>query len=201
MVIGLLALTSIPTIIGVGNSVSAQKRENAALSKEQEKFQLTAMLPTEEGELREAAFCVLVDGQIYLDFPQRPVEGQRFCGYYFPYPSEEKHRGLVSFISNDPPALNWIYVDAETHALRYGGRKDTMGHTIGPWGWSEDEHFLDLEDDPAKFVARRQDDGRWAVYWHPTGSNDNGDSYKSKCQPVRLRRRKLLGMESRYVRH
>lgn len=62
MVIGLLALTSIPTITGVGNAVSAQKRQNAS-SKEQEKFHLTAMLPM-EGELREAAFVVLVDGKV-----------------------------------------------------------------------------------------------------------------------------------------
>lgn len=64
MVIGLLAVTAIPTIIGVGNSISAQQKQNAMMSKEQEKFHLTAMLPTGEGELREAAFCVLVDGQV-----------------------------------------------------------------------------------------------------------------------------------------
>lgn len=64
MVIGLLAVAAIPTITGVGNAISAQKRQNAS-SKEQEKFQLTAMLPI-EGELREAAFCVLVDGKVRI---------------------------------------------------------------------------------------------------------------------------------------
>lgn len=62
MVIGLLALTSIPTITGVGNAIGAQKRQNAS-SKDQEKFQMTAMLPM-EGELREAAFIVLADGKV-----------------------------------------------------------------------------------------------------------------------------------------
>ena len=62
MVIGLLAIAAIPTVTGVGQAVSAQKRQNAA-SKEQEKFHLTAMLPM-EGELREAAFIVLVDGKV-----------------------------------------------------------------------------------------------------------------------------------------
>lgn len=133
--------------------------------------------------------------QIYLDFPEHPVAGHRFCGYYFQYPSEEKHRGLVSTISDDPPMLNWIFVDKETHALRYGGRKDTIDHVIGPWGWSSDEHFLVLDDDPSRFAARRQDDGRWAVFW-----DTNGESSDDTCLSIRLRRRMLLGMESRYVK-
>lgn len=43
MVIGLLTITSIPTITDVVEAISAQK-QNAA-SKEQEKFHLDAMLP------------------------------------------------------------------------------------------------------------------------------------------------------------
>lgn len=131
--------------------------------------------------------------QVFLDFPQDPVHGHRFCGYYFKYPSEEQHLGLVSTISDDPPMLNWIYVDRDSGALRYGGRKDTLDHVIGPWGWSADEHFLVLRDDAEHFVARREDDGRWAVYWDPEGDMEGG-------QPLRLRRRMLLGMESRYVK-
>lgn len=121
------------------------------------------------------------------------MEGHRFCGYYFKYPCEEQHQGLVSTISDDPPMLNWIYVDKETHEIRYGGRKDTVGHVIGPWGWSADEHFLVLEGASDTFVAKQEDDGRWAVYWDPSG--DMEDS-----QVLRLRRRMLLGMESKYVR-
>lgn len=62
MVIGLMAITAIPTVIGVGNAVSAQQRQQAS-SKDQQKFHMTAMLPM-EGELREAAFCVLVDNKV-----------------------------------------------------------------------------------------------------------------------------------------
>ena len=131
--------------------------------------------------------------QVFLDFPQTPVQGHRFCGYYFKYPCEEQHLGLVSTISDDPPMLNWIYVDRESHALRYGGRKDTLDHVIGPWGYSADEHFLVLQGEAEHFVGRREDDGRWAVYWDPEGEMED-------CQPLRLRRRMMLGMESRYVR-
>ena len=56
-VIGLLAITAIPTTIGVSQAVSAQKKQDAA-AKEQAKFKLTAVLP--DGQ---ESFCVLSDGK------------------------------------------------------------------------------------------------------------------------------------------
>ncbi|KAI6778964.1 uncharacterized protein J7T54_002606 [Emericellopsis cladophorae] len=191
MVIGLLAIAAIPTVTGVAQAVSAQQRQQESC-KQQLKFMLTAMLPV-EGELREAAFCVLVDGQLYLDFPDQPVPGHKFCGYYFKYPGPEQHQGLVSTICDDPPMLNWIFVDGSTGAVRFGGKKATEGHVIGPWGWSADEHFLTLQQDPASFRARKGEDGRWSVYWDPEGEGAG--------LPLRLRRRMMQqGVESRYVK-
>jgi hypothetical protein len=89
--------------------------------------------------------------------------------------------------------LNWIYVDEATHALRYGGRKDTVGHVIGPWGWSDDELFLTLRGDKDPFVAKQEEGGRWSVYWDPEEEMED-------TRPLRLRRRMLCGIESRYVR-
>lgn len=62
MVIGLLAVTAIPTVIGVGQAVSAQKKQNAA-SREQEKVNLMAMFEGEEG-FYEAGYCVLIGGKV-----------------------------------------------------------------------------------------------------------------------------------------
>lgn len=133
------------------------------------------------------------------------MEGHKFCGHYFTYPGEEKHLGLVSTIMDDPPMLNWIFVDKDTGQLRYGGRKDTLEHVIGPWGWSADEHFLVLEEHAGNFVTKRdkserdEETGkrvggrRWSVYWDP-------EKKLKGAQPLRLRRRLLLGVESQYVR-
>ncbi|KAH7305569.1 hypothetical protein B0I35DRAFT_362055 [Stachybotrys elegans] len=212
MVIGLLAITAIPTTIGVGQAISAQKKQNASVSKEQEKFYLVAMFNEAEDDddyddFQDAATCVLIDGKLYLNLPEHPVVGHKFCGWYFKYPSEEGHLGLVSMVSNDPPLLNWIYVDKDSHAVTYGGRKDTLGHVIGPWGWSDDERLLSLEGEDALFVAvkeeHQKDDGtvtaRWAVYWDPEGEIEEREG-EDRCQEVRLRRQMQLGMESRYVR-
>lgn len=126
------------------------------------------------------------------------MQGHKFCGWYFTYPSEEKHLGLVSTIMDDPPMLNWIFVDKDTGALRYGGRKDTLEHVIGPWGWSADEHFLVLEENGGSFVAKKareggEDDERWSVFWDP-------DKKMRHTRPLRLRRRMQLGVDSKYVR-
>ncbi|KAF5022915.1 hypothetical protein F66182_5034 [Fusarium sp. NRRL 66182] len=209
MVIGLLAIAAIPTVTGVGNAISAQKRQNESMSKEQEKFHLTFMM-RRDAKVEEVGQAVLVDKkkyslpfihatQLHLNLPDAPVQGHRFQGWYFKYPSEEGHLGLVSFVSDDPPALNWIYVDKDTHAVTFGGKKDTVGHVIGPWGWTEDERFLTLEGDHDSFVAVRED-GRWAVYWDPEGDVEDKVDEEDDCQPVRLRRRPLLGMESKYVK-
>jgi len=65
MVIGLLAITAIPTVTGVGQAVSAQKKQNAA-NKEKEKFHLTAVVQDgeEEDDDYETDFCVLKDGKV-----------------------------------------------------------------------------------------------------------------------------------------
>lgn len=93
--------------------------------------------------------------------------------------------------------LNWIYVHRDTHAVEYGSRKDTLGHVIGPWGWSKDERFLTLEGRFDSFVAKETEEGRWAVYWDPEGDMWEDDE---DVVQVALRRRLQKGVESRYVR-
>jgi hypothetical protein len=98
---------------------------------------------------------VFLGVQLYLNLPYCTVVGHHFCGYYFEYPSEERHLGLVSTIGDDPPMLNWIFVDQDIHMVRHSGCKDTVGHVIGPWGWSEDEQLLILEGGGMTHSSRR----------------------------------------------
>ena len=87
------------------------------------------------------------------------------------YPSEAQHLGMVSTIADDPPMLNWIFVDKDDHMVRHGGRQDTTGgHTVGPWHWSADEYWLTLEGSASKFVAVQMENEKWAVAWDADGS-------------------------------
>lgn len=149
--------------------------------------------------------------KVYIDHPEKPVKAHQFNGYYFTYPSEERHRGLVSTISDDPPMLNWIFVDGSTGVLRHGKRSDTLseGVVVGPWGWSEDERDLALKGRSDLFVAVQEleeDGGRWYVYFDATGTGVFPDDagllprVRRKMRVV-LRRKMALGMESRYIKN
>ncbi|KAJ2890214.1 uncharacterized protein MKZ38_002260 [Zalerion maritima] len=211
MVLGLLVLTSIPTVVGVAEAISAQKQQNEQM-KDRIKFNLSA------DSLGDQAFCVLADNQIFIDHPAAPVLGYRFNGYFFTYPSEEKHMGLVSLISDEPPMLNWLYADRDSGSVRYGGRADTLEQHIGPWGWcGDDEEFLTYKGCDV-FLAVEQDedtatssdgsgggDGkrsrRWSIHLHPKVIGLDGDMFKGRTGvQTRLRRHMALGVKSSFLK-
>jgi len=79
-------------------------------------------------------------------------------------------RGLVSTISQDPPTLNWIFIDRNTHEVKYGSRADASDHILGPWDWTDDEVGLTMEGWEG-FVAVEEERDFWAVYFD---RDDNG---------------------------
>ncbi len=108
-----------------------------------------------------------------------------FTGFYIMYPDDDRdppQRGLVSTISNDPPMLNWIYVDKDTLELKYGNRTQSIEHTVGPWDWTADEDGSGVTlDDWEGFVAVKEQempDGlKWALYYD-RGDDDFGGGGK-----------------------
>lgn len=106
--------------------------------------------------------------------------GHLFAGYFFPNPDHKwgrKGEGLVSTISDDPPMLNWIYVDKDTYEIKYGTRKESEGHYLGPWnctpvdkrltfdGW---EGFCVAEENPVKEDGTKKggkDKWLWGLYF------------------------------------
>lgn len=163
-------------------------------------------MTSQEGQTERADRCC--ETQLWIDHPEAPLEAHKFTGYYFTYPSEEQHLGLVSTIADDPPMLNWIFVDKDSHLVRHGSRQDTLGgHTVGPWGWSEDEQWLTLEGDDGSFVALEQENERWALYYDGDGRIRRGemegggeDKQPPRWVAARLHRKLMFGMESRYVK-
>jgi len=82
--------------------------------------------------------------QIYIDFPdasKRTRPSHALTAFYIAYPDDERARtlGLVSTIADDPPMLNWIYVDERTLELKYGNRTRSREHHVGPWDWTKVE--------------------------------------------------------------
>jgi hypothetical protein len=107
------------------------------------------------------------------EFPDGHPEDHPFAGYFLPYPDHDWGRqgeGMVSTISNDPPQLNWIYVDRDTCEVKYGDRIASEPHIIGPWDVTKMDRRVMLTGWEG-FVAVCYGPGEWALYFDV---DDNG---------------------------
>jgi len=131
------------------------------------------------------AGVVLQNSKLYLATPGSEEEDDHpFAGYFLPYPDQDWGRqgeGLVSTIMDDPPQLNWIYVDADTHEVKYGDRKESDGHVVGPWDCTKLDRRLTLEGWEG-FMAVREGAGNWAIYF------DRDDDGLEGLVPAKKRR-------------
>ncbi|PQE06717.1 hypothetical protein CJF30_00008625 [Rutstroemia sp. NJR-2017a BBW] len=194
MALFLATICAIPTVIGTAEAVSAQKKEDAIM-KHKAKFFMTVDFSIDKEPPKEAQ-VVLKDNKLYLNHPDAPKQGHRFCGYYFGYPGTEEH-GLVSSIQDDPPMLNWIYVDKETLEMKYGTRSETLGNLAHPWDWTEDEQNITLEEDEG-FVAIEVEPGLWQLFFDENGDL-SGLPKGKKIQEVCLKRMLMCGWNSQLI--
>lgn len=82
--------------------------------------------------------------------------------------------GLVSQVQDDPPLLNWIYIDKDTMEMKYGNKSASIEHNIGPWDWSEDEEQVVFDDMEAAFInafyAVERAPGKWQLFFDMKGN-------------------------------
>jgi hypothetical protein len=187
MVFGILtAVAACPAIIGTTEAIRHGQRQNAREEHRGRKSHLTVTLPVRNSYSAQfdGALVVLRDNKLYVDTERSRLGtnlAHPFTGYYLPYPGKEtewkkqgfrKGEGMVTTISDDPPFLNWVFVDRDTHEVKYGVRAEAEGHLVGPWdctwvdkrltfeGW---EGFIAVQED--------EDDDLWALYFD---SEDDG---------------------------
>ena len=96
------------------------------------------------------------------------------CAFYIEYPDEERKPaplGLVSQVADDPPMLNWMYVDKNTMELKHGNRSQSREHHVGPWDWTEEDEIGLTFEGWEGFVAVQDDEGEWQLFFD---RNDDG---------------------------
>lgn len=102
-------------------------------------------------------------------------QGHLFAGYFFPYPESKWGRrgdGYVTTIADDPPQLNWVYVDKETYEVKYGLKKDSEGQLVGPWTCSPVDRRLTFDGwEGFTVVETERDSNCWQLYFDV---DDNG---------------------------
>lgn len=81
--------------------------------------------------------------------------------------------GLVSQVQDDPPLLNWIYIDKTSMELKYGNKSASIEHHIGPWDWTEDEEQVVFDDMEAAYINAfyvvERLPGRWQLFFDFSG--------------------------------
>ncbi|KAI2633118.1 hypothetical protein GGS26DRAFT_590713 [Hypomontagnella submonticulosa] len=169
----LLALTIAPALLGTQEAIRQSQSKNKREEHRARRCNLFVSCVKQSIRSRDISgkLVVLKDNKLYITTgtpsedgqPTTTGSGYPFSGYYLPYP-EKSYEGLVSTISDDPPMLNWIYVDKDTYEVKYGVRADAQPHITGPFDCTRQDRRMTLEGWEG-FVAVEEFPGIWALYF------------------------------------
>lgn len=185
MVFGLIALaSSIPmtatSVLTLQSQAENTKSNGADADWKTEKCHMTCRPTARTQDDRKALFrnsrIVLRDGKLYVQLSiYKGSPNHPFSGYYLPYPNSN-FDGLVSTISDNPPQLNWIYLDTASPILQisHGLRAEAEEGLTGPWGArfiADDEKRFLLENWEGFVAVEGDDPGLWSLCFD---RDDNG---------------------------
>ncbi|KAI1099986.1 hypothetical protein F4804DRAFT_336710 [Jackrogersella minutella] len=170
----ILALTIAPALLGTQEAIRQSQSKSKREEHRARRCNLIVSCVKQSIRSRDihGKLVVLKDNKLYIttdgssaDEVQSTTEdgGHPFAGYYLPYP-EKPYEGLVSTISDDPPMLNWIYVDKDTYEVKYGVRAAAQPHITGPFDCTRQDRRMTLENWEG-FVAVEEFPGIWALYF------------------------------------
>ena len=97
---------------------------------------------------------------------------------------------MVSTITDEPPQLNWIYVDEKTGEVRYGTRAESEDHLVGPWDCTRIDKRLTFEGWEG-FMAVESGKGLWALYFDQADDGLKGKVFRKRILEVELIRKEL----------
>ncbi|KAI1503413.1 hypothetical protein F5X99DRAFT_375163 [Biscogniauxia marginata] len=170
----MLALTICPAMLGTQEAIRQSQSKSKREEHRARRCNLIVSCVKQSIRSRDinGKLVVLKDNKLYITTSQPlaedeesvpPGNGYPFSGYYLPYP-DSKYEGLVSTISDDPPMLNWIYVDKNTYEVKYGLRVDAQEHITGPFDCTRQDRRMTLEGWEG-FAAVEEFPGIWALYF------------------------------------
>ena len=197
MVLGLLTIAALPTTIGVAEGISSRNKGKDAADDEElmRKFTLECFCDAEsrKRDLIHGGRVVLRNEKLYISHNPANPPSFPFTGFYVSYPDPDRtpaQLGLVSFVSSDPPALNWIYIDKSTRNLRFGNRTQSIAHDVGSWGFESGEEggAGGLTFDGTEGAAAVETDEGWEIRWEDQQGNF-GDVRGKRVLNVSLERK------------
>ncbi|KAI5861466.1 hypothetical protein GGS23DRAFT_576919 [Durotheca rogersii] len=170
----LLAITICPALLGTQEAIRQSQSKSKREEHRSRRCNLVVSCVKQSIRSRDihGKLVVLKDNKLYITtsvpstedgVPTTAGGGYPFAGYYLPYP-DKPYEGLVSTISDDPPMLNWIYVDKDTYEVKYGVRADAQPNITGPFDCTRQDRRMTLQGWEG-FVAVEEFPGIWALYF------------------------------------
>ncbi|KAI1341051.1 hypothetical protein F5Y15DRAFT_23890 [Xylariaceae sp. FL0016] len=168
----ILALTICPAMLGTQEAIRQSQSKNKREEHRARRCNLVVSCVKQSIRSRDInqKLVVLKDNKLYIagnaddDEDAVPAStGYPFSGYFLPYP-DSSYEGMVSTISDDPPMLNWIYVDKDTYELKYGLRVDAQDNITGPFDCTRQDRRMTMEGWEG-FCAVEEYPGVWALYF------------------------------------
>ena len=178
MVFGLIALAgSIPmtatSVLSLQSQAETTKSNGTDAEWKTEKCHMkcrpTARTPDDRKKLFAENRIVLRDGKLYVQLSTYKGEPNHpFSGYYLTYPNSN-FEGLVSTISDNPPQLNWIYLETGSLQICHGLRVEAEERGLtGPWGarvCSNGEVRFLMENWEGFIAVETEESGLWGLYF------------------------------------
>lgn len=178
MVFGIItAVAACPAIIGTTEGIRYGQKKNNREEHRGRKYHLAVTLVNRSrhsAALNDAPI-VLKDNKFYID-TREDAEERYFpatCNY-LDYPGKKEvwrkagyanGEGFVTLI-NEERFLNWVYVDKDTHEVKYGVRSEVEPHIVGPWDCTKMERRLTFQGwEGFLAVQEHEGDEMWALYF------------------------------------
>ena len=179
MVLGIItAVAACPAIIGTTEAIRYGQKQNNREEHRGRKYHLTVTLAKQSvySPQFNGAQIVLKDNKLFVD-TRKDVGDELWPATtnYLKYPGDRQSawkkagyaqgEGFVTTI-NEERFLNWVYVDKETHEVKYGVRAEAEPHVVGPWDCTKIDRRLTFQGWEG-FIAVQEEDGdnMWALYF------------------------------------
>ncbi|KAI1440420.1 hypothetical protein F5Y02DRAFT_423059 [Annulohypoxylon stygium] len=171
-------LVAFSAVVGTSEAIRQIQTDSKRKEHRSRKNHLIVRCPksSQYSPILEGRRVVLSGDKLYIDTgcDYDQVFGHPFTGYFLPYP-DTKYSGLVSTICDEPPIMNWIYIDRNTYELKFGTRPSAQPNWPGPFDCSRQDRRLTFAGWEGFFAVK---DGEfWALYF-----DVDQDNLKSKVK-------------------
>ncbi|KAI1204116.1 uncharacterized protein F4807DRAFT_375288 [Annulohypoxylon truncatum] len=171
-------LVAFSAVVGTSEAIRQIQTDSKRKEHRSRKNHLIVRCPksSQYSQSLEGRRVVLSGDKLYIDTGNDYDQafGHPFTGYFLPYP-DTKYSGLVSTICDEPPIMNWIYIDRSTYELKFGTRPWAQPNWPGPFDCSRQDRRLTFAGWEGFFAVK--DGDFWALYF-----DVDQDNLKSKVK-------------------